>query len=177
MKIKILLLLSLSPFLLFSLSPCLLFSQYWDTIVQQPWFYGNVDGKLAYVYLESNTGGDGYFFVADRAQPNVYQLDITWKLGDPNAIKFKKDGKKIKAKFSGVVQEDTLSGLIRTSRKNAIRLGISPELPIFMVKEIPNPNSSNRPIDQSTNRPITQLPRFPASPLFNKCLPLGGRNP
>ena len=157
-----LLLFSLSPLLLFSLSPLLLFPQYphptdWDTIIRQPWYFGTVSNKPAFLYLNEEEPSTGYFFAATTAIPEVYQLQVKWKQGAPRIVSFKKDDKNIKAKFIGTVNEDTISGFILTSRKNAIRLGITPELNLFMVKEIP----------------ISNLPSFPAplpprylSPIF-----------
>ena len=157
---------SLSPLLLFSLSPCLLFSQSphsdnWDTIVQQPWYFGSIEGKPAFVFLEETTHGDGYFFVANTAIPKIYPLEIKWKLGDPHSISFIKDGKKVRAKFKGIVQEDTISGLITTRRKNAIRLNISPQFPIFMVKENPCHHASTPPCLPASQPSRYIFPIFP----------------
>jgi acetyl esterase/lipase len=110
--------------------------------------------KPAFLYLNKENPTTGYFFAATTAIPKVYQISVKWKHGDPQSVSFIKDGKKIKAKFTGSVSDDTIAGFILTSRKNAIRLGIIPELTLFMVKEIPNSKFQ-----------IPNFPRFPASPL------------
>jgi pimeloyl-ACP methyl ester carboxylesterase len=134
----------------------------WNDIIQKSWYYGTVNDKPAFVYLEETTRGNAYFFAATTSLPEIYPVQIKWKLGNPRSVSFLKGGKKVKAKFSGIVQDDTLSGLIRTNRKNAIRLGIPTELPLYMVKEAPCHSASPLPC-----LPPTLPPRY-SSPIFNK---------
>jgi acetyl esterase/lipase len=144
MKSKIfLLLLTLSPLLLFSSSHLP------DSIIQKPWYYGTVFNKSAFVYIDESDRNTGYFFEAGTATPRVYPLTIKWKKDNPKTVSFHKDGMKIKAKFIGELNQDTISGFIITSRKNAIRLNIIPEMKLFMVRESiltpsPPPHRSER---------------------------------
>lgn len=133
----------------------------WDTIIQQPWYFGTVFNKPAFLYLAEDDPATGYFFAATTAIPYVYQLQIKWKQGSPRSIAFRKEDKKIRAKFTGSVNDDTISGFILTSRKNAIRLGIIPEIKLFMVKEPPCLHASMPPC-----LPAPLPPRY-LSPIFN----------
>lgn len=164
-----------SPFLLFALSPLLLFPQSplpsnWDEIVAAPWYVGNIDNKTAFCYLVPDNPCSGYFFVADKALPEVIPMTLKWKKGDPRSAAFTYHTNKIKIKFSGSVSPDTIAGRIRTSRKSAIHLGISPEITLFFVKESPSlqiSQSPNLPISQSPNPQISLPPRY-LSPIFKK---------
>jgi predicted esterase len=64
-------------------------------------------------------------------------VNIKWKNDSPKSLNFNFRNHKIKTKFIGMIGSDTISGYIKSSKKNAIRLGISPRLSIFMVKEKP----------------------------------------
>jgi acetyl esterase/lipase len=157
MKIKILYFLFLILLSLSSLAQAPRPSD-WDEIISRPWYFGNVDKRPVFLYLDLQNPLTGYFFVAEKALPEIYVLNIKWKNGDPRSVFFMKENKKIKGKFTGSVMPDTIAGTIKTSRKNAIRLGVSPELPIFMVKESPCPQFAKSP-----NLPIAQSPCLPAS--------------
>ena len=124
--------------LLFSLSPLLLFSQnpqLPDSLIHEPWYYGSVFNTPAFLYIDKENRETGYFFAANSATPAVYPLSIKWKKDNPKAASFVRNGKKIKAKFIGQYDKDTISGFILTNRKNAIHLGIIPEIRLFMVRE------------------------------------------
>lgn len=108
-----------------------------DEIIQKPWYQGTVDGKPAFVYLDMNQPANGYFFIAYNAVPNIYQLVIKWKNDDPRSIIFRMQGKKIRAKFKGSLQDKTIDGMIKTSRRNARRLNIPNELPLVLTLEKP----------------------------------------
>jgi pimeloyl-ACP methyl ester carboxylesterase len=164
MKIKLLILLfSLSPYLLFSTSP-----QLPDSVIGRPWYFGTVFSKPAFLYLAEDDPSSGYFFAATKAIPEVYQIQVKWKYDVPRSVRFKKEGKKIKAKFIGSVNRDTISGFILTSRKNAIRLGIIPEVSLFMVKESPCPSVSMPPSPHAPLPPCLPAPLPPRyfSPIF-----------
>ncbi|MBP6872871.1 MAG: alpha/beta hydrolase [Bacteroidales bacterium] len=167
------LLFSPSPFLLLSLSPLLLFAQSplpsnWDSIVASPWYTGNVSNIPAFCYFNPEDPDTGYFFIADKALPQVIPVSVKWKKGVPRSAAFTYQSDKIKVKFTGTVSPDTIAGRIRTSRKSAIRLGISPELEILLIKEIPQiPQSPNLQIPKSPNPPTSLLPRY-LSPIFKK---------
>ncbi len=109
----------------------------WSEIIRQPWYQGTVDGKPAFVYLDSKHPDSGYFFIADRALPDIYQLKIKWKNDDPRSVSFRMQGKKIRAKYKGIVRENMIDGIIKTSRRNARRLDIPKKLPLFMKLEQP----------------------------------------
>jgi acetyl esterase/lipase len=138
------LLFSLSPFLLLTLSPLLLFPQSpsfrpanWDDIIARPWYVGMIHQKPVFIYLDTSDPSTGYFFVADKSIPDVSKVSVKWKKGRPFKLNFNFHNNAIKAKFFGSVYPDTIAGYIKTSRKSAIRLGISPELTIFLTKETP----------------------------------------
>jgi acetyl esterase/lipase len=172
MKIKLIhyLLFSLSPFLLFSLSPLLLLSQSpkpenWDSIIARPWYYGNVFNKPAFIYVDETNPATAYFFAATTAIPEVYQVDVKWKNGAPSSLAFKKENQKIKARFIGSFTRDTISGILITNRKNAIRLGIIPELSLFLVKEIPN-SKFQIPTSPHPHASMPPSPHAPAPPRY-----------
>ncbi len=172
MKTKLLnlLLLSLSPCLLLTLSPCLLFSQsisLRDDIIAAPWYYGSINNKPVFVYLDSTDRETGYFFVAERALPDVYTANIKWKKSSPKSMNFNFRGKTIKAKFTGKINPDTISGYLKTSKKNAIHLGISPRLSLFLKKEspiLPLSKSPGLPLSKSPSLPLSKSPSLPLSP-------------
>jgi hypothetical protein len=66
----------------------------WSEIIEQPWYQGTVNGKPAFVYLDSQHSDFGYFFIADRSLPDIYQLKIKWKNDDPRSVIFRMQGKK-----------------------------------------------------------------------------------
>ena len=141
---------SLSPLLILTLSPLLLFPQSpkpsnWNDIIASRWYFGEVNKKTLYIYLDSINPSTGYFFVADKAIPQVYTMSIKWKKGTPHSVSFMKEGSKIKAKFSGTVASESLSGQLKTSRKNAIKLGLSPQIDINFIKEPQNLPASSPP--------------------------------
>jgi acetyl esterase/lipase len=175
MRIKkyIFLLFSLSPCLLFSLSPYLLFSQSphpenWDKIIAEPWYFGNIENKPAFLWIDSMNNTSAYFFVADKALPIVNEATIKWKHGDPVSVSFHWKNKKIKAKFLGTAGNDTIAGQLMTSRKAAIHLGVSPQLTIFMSKEQPCLPASMPPGSPASMPPCPPASRPPRynSPLF-----------
>lgn len=128
--------------LTFSTSAQTVKPDHWDEIITEPWFYGSIDGKPAFVYLKENSVEENYFFVADNAIPEIIPVIVKWKTGDPCSASFRFHGKKIKAKFIGRVKNDTLAGYLKTSKKNAIHLGVSPRLAVFMEKEKPQPRAA-----------------------------------
>lgn len=109
----------------------------WNEIIKNPWYQGTVDGKPAFVYLDQNQLANGYFFIAYNAVPNIYQLVIKWKNDDPRSVIFRMQGKKIRAKFKGSLQDKTIDGMIKISRRNARRLNIPNELPLILTLERP----------------------------------------
>lgn len=161
------LLLSLCPFLLFSQSPL---PSDWDEIIASPWYMGNISNKTAFCYLVPDDPHTGYFFVADKALPEVMPMTVKWKKGVPGSASFVYHSSKIKIKFTGSVSPDTIAGRIRTSRKSAIRLGISPELSVFMVKEPPCLYASTLPSLPASTLPCppASLPPRYLSPIFKK---------
>jgi pimeloyl-ACP methyl ester carboxylesterase len=107
----------------------------WSEIIQKPWYQGTVEGKPAFVYLDPDKAGNGYFFTAYSGLPNIYQLIVNWKNDDPHSVIFRIQGKKIKAKFKGTLQDNKIDGLIITSRRNARRLNMPKELPLDLTLE------------------------------------------
>jgi len=147
--------------LLLSLSPLLLVSQSLsDDIIAAPWYYGSINNKPVFVYLDSTDRQTGYFIVAERALPDVYQVSIKWKNATLKSMNFNYRGKTIKAKFTGKINSDTISGYLKTSKKSAIHLGISPRLSLFMAKEKPCLPASLPPC-----LPAPMPPRY-LSPIF-----------
>jgi len=139
MKYKILIIFYLS---IFTLSRQICNSQVnkpadWPEIIQQPWYQGVVDGKTAFVYLDSRQPENGYFFIADRALPDIYQLKIKRKNDEPRSVTFRMQGKKIRAKYKGIVRDDMIDGSIRISSGNARRFDIPKEIPLFLTLEKP----------------------------------------
>ena len=109
----------------------------WPEIAQRPWYQGIVFGKSVFIYLDSRQQDAGYFFIADKSIPDIYQLKIKKRKQDIRAIQFRIDGKKIRTKFEGTVQNDTIAGRVKASRRNAHRLLIPAELPVSLVLEKP----------------------------------------
>lgn len=129
-------------FLVFTSSSNFCFAQIskpsdWPEIIHRPWYQGTVERKPVFAYIDSENPANGYFFVADKAIPDIYQFKIKWKKDDPRSVYFRVQGKKIKAKFSGSVQNDTIAGIIRTSRRKARRLDIPNKLPVLLSLEKP----------------------------------------
>jgi acetyl esterase/lipase len=127
---------------IFTLSSHIVFPQSakpanWNDIIQRPWYQGTVSGKPVFVYLEALNRENGYFFIAYNAVPNIYQLQIKWKNDDPRSVIFRMQGKKIRAKFKGNMQDKLIEGVVRTSRRNARRLNIPKELPLYLTLEKP----------------------------------------
>jgi acetyl esterase/lipase len=122
-----------------------------------------VYNKPAFLYLDETTPTTGYYFAATTALPEIYPLTIKWKRGNPSSVSFIKQDKKIKARFLGSVNKDTIAGYIKTSRKNAIKLKIPPELSLFMVKETPCPQASMPP---SPHAPMPPCPPAPMPPRY-----------
>jgi pimeloyl-ACP methyl ester carboxylesterase len=134
----------------------------WPDIIKRPWYQGTVSGKPAFVYLDSRDQTNGYFFIADKALPDIYQLKIRRKNQAPHALHFRMNGKKIRVKFEGAANPDTISGMIKTGRRNSRKLVIPTMLSIFMVKEISCPN-----VPLSPCPPVPLLPRY-LSPIFDR---------
>ena len=109
----------------------------WDEIIQQNWYRGVVYGKVAFVYLDPLHQDAGYFFIADKSLPDIYELKIKKKKQDRMAIQFRMGGKKIRAEFKGTVNDDTISGTIKTRRGTSRRLVIPVKLPVALVLEKP----------------------------------------
>jgi len=109
----------------------------WNDIIRKPWYQVTVNGKPAFVYLEDLNHENAYFFIAYNAVPNIYQLLIKWKNDDPRSVTFRMQGKKIKAKFKGSVEDKMISGVIKTSRRNARRLNMQKEFPLVLTLEKP----------------------------------------
>ena len=109
----------------------------WNEIIQRPWYEGTVEGKPAFVYLDAQNHENGYFFIAYNALPNIYQLLIKWKNDDPRSVIFRMQGKKMRAKYRGIIQDNLIEGIIKTSRRNARRLNIPRELPLYLTLEKP----------------------------------------
>lgn len=127
----------------------------WSDIIKAPWYQGTVSGKPVYAFLDLQNTENGYFFIADKALPDIYQLRIKRKNQAPRSLQFRLNGKKIRAKFEGTVKPDTITGMIRTSRRNAQRLNVPAVLPVFMIKEIP-----------CSHVPLSPCPPFPLSPRY-----------
>jgi acetyl esterase/lipase len=109
----------------------------WSEIIQQPWYQGNVNGKPAFVYLDSKYPDNGYFFLADKSLPDIYQLKIKWKNNVPRSIMFRMQGKKVRAKYKGVVNDNIIDGTMKISPGKARRLNISRELTLLLTPEKP----------------------------------------
>lgn len=109
----------------------------WQAIISQPWYQGNALEKPLFFYLDPAHQEEGFFFLADKSLPDIYQVLISRKDQNTLAIKFFKDGKRIKAVFNGTVQEDMIRGKMKFSRKNARRLQIVADFPVFLKLEKP----------------------------------------
>lgn len=141
----------------------------WNDMIAAPWYFGNISNKPAFAYLDPENPSTAYFFVANKALPEVFTVTLKWKRGDPYSASFMKGGYKIKAKFIGSAGKDTIAGYLKTSRKNAIRLGISPRVTVFMTKEILCPQAPMPPSPQASTppcAPASMPPRY-LSPIFN----------
>ena len=109
----------------------------WPKVIQRPWYQGIVSGKPVFVYLDPFTHKESYFFVADKSLPDIHQVIIDKKNQGRWDLRFRTEGKKIKARFEGEIQDDTIAGIITTGRRYARRLGVPRRLPIRLVLEKP----------------------------------------
>jgi acetyl esterase/lipase len=107
----------------------------WSKVIQRPWYQGYVSGKPVFVYLDPFRHEESYFFVADKSLPDIYEVLIDKKKPDKWILRFRTEGKKIKARFAGDIGSDTLTGIIRTSRRNARRLAVPAKFPLYMALE------------------------------------------
>jgi pimeloyl-ACP methyl ester carboxylesterase len=133
----------------------------WDDIIAARWYTGKIVDKTVFVYLDTIDPSKGYFFVADKALPEVNNMAVKWKKSQPRSISFNVRGNSFKVKFAGYAEPDTISGYIKTSRKTASRLGISSETALFMEKESPCYPPSPPPCYPASLPPRYSKPIFP----------------